>query len=63
MRLFKGNKSYFRYIEEKLNQLIEEDPDYFIISDSEQDFSISFSIQGISTNKQEVGYSIASHTL
>jgi hypothetical protein len=34
MRLFEGNKSYFKYIEEKLDQLIEENPDYFIISDS-----------------------------
>jgi hypothetical protein len=35
MRLFEGNKSYFRYMEEKLDQPIEEDPDYFVISDSE----------------------------
>ena len=51
MRLFKDNKSYFRYIEEKLDQLIEEDPNYFIISDSKQEFSIIFSTQEINTNK------------
>jgi hypothetical protein len=35
MRLFEGNKSYFRCMEEKLDQPMEEDPDYFVISDSE----------------------------
>ena len=63
MRLFKGNKSYFRYIEEKLDQLIEEDPNYFIISDSEQEFSIVFGTQGTSTNKQGVGCGMAGYTL
>ena len=62
MRLFKGNKSYFRYIKEKLNQLIKEDPNYFIISDSKQEFSIIFGTQGISINKQGVGYSTAGYT-
>ena len=63
MKLFKGNKSYFKYIEEKLDQPIEENPDYFIISDSKQEFSIIFSIQGININKWGVGYSIAGCTL
>ena len=63
MRLFKNNKSYFRYIEEKLNQPIEENPDYFIISNSKQEFSIVFGIQETSINKQGVGYNIAGYTL
>ena len=63
MRLFKGNKSYFRYIKEKLDQLIEEDSNYFIISDSKQEFSIIFGIQETSTNKQGIGYNTAGRIL
>ena len=63
MRLFEGNKSYFRYIEEKLDQPIEEDPDYFIISNSKQEFSVIFNIQGISINEQGIGCGMTGYTL
>ena len=63
MRLFEGNKSYFRCMEEKLDQPMEEDPDYFVISDSEQEFSVVFGAQGTSTNEWGVGCGTAGRTL
>jgi hypothetical protein len=33
MRLFPGNKSYFRCLEEQLDEPAEDDPEYIVISD------------------------------